>query len=92
MIIEWDADCVDDYGGIPEPGDIIKGPGGKERMITRVGVVNKSLVEMKVIPNKGIQHYDDPCDSSVSWEEIDEKYLNNSGSTNFLDSGLTPNE
>lgn len=93
MIIEWDADCVDDYGGIPEPGDFIESDFNERYLVVRTIVCNDSKVEMKVESSKdGVSHYDDPCDSSYSWEEIDEKYLNKTGTTNFLDTGLTPNE
>ena len=93
MILEWDADCVDDYGGIPEPGDIIEHDIEGELLIIRTMVFNNSKVEMKVKPaSDEIMFSKDPTDPSTSWEEIDEQYLNNTGSTNFLDTGLTPNE
>lgn len=88
MKMEWDAEAVDDYGGIPEPGDFIKF-NGEEKMVVRSYVVNNSKVEMQLEPKRETKHYNDACDASESWEEINEKYLNNS-STSFLDSGLSP--
>lgn len=86
--MEWDAECVDDYGGIPEPGDFINYR-GEEKLLVRVYVVNNSKVEMKLEPKPEVKHYDNPCDQSETWEDIDEKYLDNT-STNFLNSGLSP--
>lgn len=93
MIIEWDADCVDDYGGIPEPGDIIEHDIEGKLLILRTMIINNSKVEMKVRPvTEEIMFFEEPSDASTTWREIDEQYLDNSGNTNFLDTGLTPNE
>lgn len=90
MKMEWDAESIDDHGKIPEPGDIVENPTtGEEYIVTRVDVVNKSKVEAKITPRGSIRYYNDPCDSSENWKEIDEKYMNQNN-TNFLNSGLSP--
>lgn len=89
MIIEWDADCVDDYGGIPEPGDFIENDFHGTLLVVRTMVCNKSKVEIKAEPSsKSVCFYEDPCDSSESWDEIDKKYLEDKTNTNFLETGL----
>lgn len=86
-VIEWDADCVDDNGGIPEPGDKIDYM-GDDFLVVKVLIINKSKVAMKVSPFY-TKYHDDPMDYSNDWEEIDEKYMPKK-ETDFLDSGLTP--
>lgn len=88
MIIEWDADCVDDHGEIPEPGDVIDW-NSKKMLIKKVNVVNKSKVEMLANEKSGIGYYDDPTDISDSWEEIDDKYLHTNTTPTFQN-GLFP--
>jgi len=90
MKMEWDAEAIDDHGKIPEQGDFVENPvTGEEYLVTRVNVVNKSKVQAEIVPQRKTKYYEDPCDSSESWEEIDEKYLNQTN-TNFLNSGLSP--
>jgi hypothetical protein len=88
-VIEWDAECVEDHGEIPNSGDILKFNSNKYVVIS-VNIFNRSKVQMRVAHmREEIKEYTEPQDHSANWEKIDEKYMPKK-KTSFLEDGLSP--
>lgn len=85
VVLSWDADVIDDHGGIPELGDEMN-YNGKDFLVTKIGIINERKVEMKLSKMR-FNEYNDSTDPCLSWKKIDDKYLPRT-KTNMLENGL----
>jgi len=79
------------FDEMPEQGDTIVWD-GSECLITRINVVNKRKMCLKVEPKRGVRRYEDRSDFSLEWEKLPQRFLESENDSNFTQESLKKTE
>jgi hypothetical protein len=85
-IVEFPAGEVERvFDSIPEQGDFIRYI-GKNYLVIKVNIVNKSKLELMVVPERERKEYENFNCRSVGWTEFSESFFDEENSENEIGS------